>query len=267
MPASQPVLALFNPHVQPLAGRLVRVLCLFPWFLILPSWAQSREITCYSDVFAPYVVQEGLEIRGIDVDMIAEAGRRAGVSVKFRLLPWVRLERDIALGERSEVECAFAYTQTDARKVYMDFTSVPVKLTELSIFVRRGTFTSFKGVDDLKGTTIGIRRGFKLPPAMQVMRSQGDFLLEEVDRDAQNFEKLARGRISAILSNSEVGRDVIDQIGLTDIVALAPPVQTTPTYLIFNKAKGLSALTPLFDKAFKSMIDDGTYRKIRAQYL
>ena len=91
--------------------------------------------------------------------------------------------------------------------------------------------------------------------------------LEEVDSDLQNFEKLARGRLHAVISNREVGIEAIEHIGATEIVALSPSVQVTPTYLVFNRAKGLSALVPLFDKGFKSIVADGTYRKIRARYL
>lgn len=246
---------------------LARFVCLLGCMLALPVVGQVREIVCYSDVFSPYVIQEGDGIRGIDVDAIAEAGRRVGIKVRFQLLPWVRLEREIALGERSDVECAFAYTLTDARKAYMDFTTVPVKLTELSIFARTGTFPAFKGVEDLRGKTVGIRRGFKLPAEMQAMVDSGVIQMEEVNRDSQNFEKLARGRLHAVLSNREVGNEVLERIASTDIVALLPSVQITPTYMVFNKAKGLNALIPLFDKGLKSMVADGTYRKIRARYL
>ena len=248
-------------------NRQLLAVCALAGLLAAPGWAQTRSITCYSDVFAPYVTLDGGEIRGIDVDAIAEAGRRVGIKVSFQLLPWVRLERDIAMGTASEVECAFAYTVTDIRKTYMDFTTVPVKLTELNIFARRGSFQSFNGIDDLKGKTVGIRRGFKLPAAMQTMVEQGYIKLEEVNTDKQNFEKLARERIQAVLSNREVGFEALDLLGNHEIVALSPSVQITPTYLVFNKAKGHADLVPLFDKGFRAIIADGTYRKIRARYL
>lgn len=239
------------------------VTCLFA----ATALAQTRAITCYSDVFAPYVTQEGGEIRGIDVDVIAEAGRRVGIKVNFQVRPWVRLERDITLGAASDVECAFAYTMTDQRKTYMEFTTVPVKLTELSIFARHGSFQAFKGIEDLKGKIVGIRRGFKMPAAMQAMVDQGSIRLEEVNSDQQNFEKLARERIHAVLSNRDVGMETVERLGTTDIVALSPSVQVIPTYLVLNKAKGLADLVPLFDRGLKSVGADGTYRKIRSNYL
>ncbi len=248
------------------SATVVRGACLLASVLVLPAWGQVTELTCYSDVFAPYVTVQGSEIRGIDVDTIAEAGRRAGIKVNFRVLPWVRLEREIEAGADSQIDCAFAYTVTDARKVYMDFTNVPVKLTELSLFARRGAFESFRGFDDLKGKTLGIRRGFKMPAALAALVKDGSVILEEVNGDVQNFEKLARGRLHVILSNRDVGFEALAQLGTTDVVALTPSVQVTPTYLVFNKAKGLGALIPLFDKGFKSVVADGTYRKIRSHY-
>jgi polar amino acid transport system substrate-binding protein len=234
--------------------------------LVLPSWGQVKELVCYSDTFAPYVITDGGDIRGIDVDTIAEAGKRVGINVQFKTLPWVRLEREIALGAESNVDCAFAYTQTTAREAYMDFTSVPVKLTELVLFTRRGTYDAFLGFEMLKGKRIGIRRGFKIPPALSALVEQGSIKLEEVNIDLQNFEKLKLGRLDAVLSNREVGSENVRQMHAGDIVILSPPVLVTPTYLVFNKAKNLSALVPLFDKGLKSVTADGTYRKIRLRY-
>ena len=231
-----------------------------------PSWGQSRELVCYSDDFAPYVIVDGEEIRGIDVDTIAEAGKRIGIKVQFKVLPWVRLEREIALGAESAVECAFAYTLTPERQAYMDFTSVPVKLTELVLFARRGSFESFQSFDMLKGKRIGVRRGFKIPATLKALIDKGEVKLEEVNVDLQNFEKLSRGRLDAVLSNHEVGDQTLKNMAVSNVVALSPPVLVTPTYLVFNKAKNLSALVPLFDKGLKSLVADGTSRKIKARY-
>lgn len=229
--------------------------------------AQVRQITCFSDVFAPFVTQDGAEIRGIDVDAVAEAGRRVGIEVRFKVLPWVRLERQIELGAKSDVDCAFAYTLTAARKTHMDFTTVPLKLTELIIFAKRGRFDNFKGIEDLRGKSIGIRRGFKVPAALQVLVNRGDVVLEEINGDLPNFKKLERDRLDAILSNREVGLQALEGLGVTDIIALSPSVQTTPTYLVLNKGKNLLELVSLFDKGFKSILADGTYRIIRDRYL
>ncbi len=236
--------------------------------LQLGAWAQTTEVTCYSDVFAPYVVQDGTAISGIDTDAIAEAGKRVGVKVTFKILPWVRLEKEIEKGADSMVDCAFAYTQTDARKAFMVFTTAPIKQSILSIYARKDSFANYKGPADIKGKTLGIRRGFKLPPDLQAMVDKHEVTIEEVNQDDQNFQKLSKGRLDGVLSNQDVAASAMKQPGMEAIVALSPPIQTIATYVVFNKAKkNLSSLAPLLDKGIGEINADGTYKKIRGKYL
>lgn len=255
--------------LQTLMSGLVAALA---WSTSCVSFAQTTSVTCYSDVFAPYVVQDGDDadsekVSGIDTDAILEAGKRVGIRVDFRILPWVRLEKEIEKGIHSQVDCAFAYTLTNARKLTMDFTTVPIKLSVLSIYSRKDAFPNFNGLEDFKGKTLGIRRGFKFPPALQAMVGKGEINIEEVDQDPQNFQKLVRGRIDGVLSNQDVAMAVLKQTSIDGIVELSPPVQTIATYLVFNKAKNLSALVPRFDKGIAEINADGSYRRIKAKYL
>ena len=243
--------------------------------LLLPRTAAAQvgtELTCYSDVFAPYVVQEGGgtdgdKISGIDTDAIAEAGKRVGIHIVFKVLPWVRLEKEIEKGMHSAVDCAFAYTLTDARKHTMDFTTVPIKLSVLSIYARKDAFPLYKGLDDFKGKTLGIRRGFKLPAALQTMVAKGELSIDEVDLDPQNFQKLRHGRIDGVLSNQDVASTLLKQTADGGVVELSPPVQTIATYVVLNKAKNLSALLPRLDKGIADINADGSYKRIKAKYL
>lgn len=239
--------------------------------------AQTTEVTCYSDVFAPYVVQEGTTVSGvngsgtvtgIDTDAIAEAGKRVGVKVTFKILPWVRLEKEIEKGADSAVDCAFAYTLTDARKAYMVFTTAPIKQSVLSIYARKDSFANYKGLADVKGKTLGIRRGFKLPPDLQAMVDKHEVTIEEVNQDDQNFQKLSKGRLDGVLSNQDVAATALKQPGMDGIVALNPAILSIATFMVFNKAKkNLAPLAPLFDKGIAEINADGTYKKIRGKYL
>ncbi len=250
--------------------RVLACLPLSLWILVTPvgAFAQNTEVTCYSDVFAPYVVQEGSTVSGIDTDAIAEAGKRVGVKVTFKTLPWVRLEKEIERGADSSVDCGFAYTLTDARKAYMIFTTAPIKQSVLSIYARKDSFANYKGLADVKGKTLGIRRGFKLPPELQTMVDKHEVTIEEVNQDDQNFQKLSKGRIDGILSNQDVAATALKQPGMEAIVALNPSIQSIATFMVFNKGKkNLSTLAPLFDKGIAEINADGTYKKIRSKYL
>ena len=225
-----------------------------------------RDITCYSDVFEPYVVNTGDAIRGIDVDAVTEAARRVGLTVHVKLLPWARLENEIQRGEAGSVDCAFAYTHMDARNAYMDYTTVPLKVSVVQFFARADRFPHYKGIADLIGATLGVRRGFKLPASLQDMVAHGLLQVEEVDREESNFQKLAKGRIDVALSNQDAGMALVRKPDMRGIVPLSPPLLTIPTYLVFTKAKHLRALVPLIDKGLREIQQDGTYKKIRGRY-
>jgi ABC-type amino acid transport substrate-binding protein len=226
---------------------------------------QGREITCYSTHFPPYVVEDGSGISGIDVDMVAEVARRAGVAVKFRLLPWVRLESELRRGAQSRVECGFAYTNNEARKAYMDFMQVPLKMTRYVMFFKKGRFGG--SLAELKGKVVGLRRGFIVPGAFEEMRKRQELVVEEIDSDVNNFRKLAMGRIDAVITNDDVGRAVLDAMPQHDIEVATQAIVATPTFLVFNKGKELAALATAFDKVLQEMQDDGSTAQIRQKYL
>lgn len=233
-------------------------------------WASqlaARELTCYSAAFAPYVIQNGENIAGIDVDVLFEAGRRAGLDIKFALLPWVRLENEIKRGSTSAVECAFAYTQNDTRNGYMDFAQTPLKLTRYVLFVREGSFSFHGDLNVLKGKRIGLRLGFIVPGAFEEMRKRRELLIEEVSDDVSNFRKLALGRIDAIVANADAGQEVLRSYHISGVQMLEPAVVETPTYLIMNKAKNLSSLLPGLERALIQMNQDGSVSRIREKYL
>ncbi|WP_338845658.1 transporter substrate-binding domain-containing protein [Massilia sp. W12] len=227
----------------------------------------GADLICYSTAFAPYVIEQDGKISGIDVDVVAEAGRRAGIHVQFRLLPWVRLENEVRNGPMSEVNCAFAYTSNPQRQTYMDFMQEPLKITRYQVFVRKGDFAQWRGVADLQGKRIGLRRGFVVPGEFEAMRKKNSFVVEEVDDDVNNFRKLSLGRIDALVANADVGALVMQQLQLSQVHALSPALVETPTYLVFNKASRMQDKAALLDRSLRKMQEEGVMAKIRAKYL
>lgn len=236
-------------------------------FLLFSMPALAGDLVCYSTAFAPYVIDDGKQIAGIDVDVVAQAAQRAGISVQFKLLPWVRLESDLRRGRESPIDCAFAYTSNEQRKTYMDFMQVPLKVTRYQVFARKDQVQNLHGVQDLKGKVIGLRRGFVVPGEFEEMRKKHDFVVQEVDDDVTNFRKLMLGRIDVIVANADVGRLVLQQLQMTQVQPLEPALVEVPTYLVFNKDKGMQAQLNLLNKALSSMQSDGSIRKIREKYL
>ncbi len=242
---------------------LTLILCIMS--LSYVSFAQQRvdKLTCVSTVFAPYVIEEQDDIVGIDVDVIQEAGRRLGIEIDFKLKPWKRLEVDMQRGEET---CVAAYFRTPERLDYMDFTHVPLHITNYTLFVLEERDITFHSLEDIQGFSIGVNRGFKTTPEFEDALQKGWITEQEVNEDRQNFIKLEAGRVDAVLTNFHVGSYQIKLLGLQDVTSLFPPLSSTPAYFVFSKKKGLSHLVPKFDAALFDILQDGTYQKIFEKY-
>jgi ABC-type amino acid transport substrate-binding protein len=236
-------------------------------YLCAPFTLQAKNLTCYSTELPPYVINKDNVISGIDVDIITEAGKRAGITVDFKLLPWVRLENELKKGIFSEVECAFSYGKNDARKAYMDFTNVPIKLTSYVLFAKKGSFSKQDGVNGLKGKRIGLRRGFIVPGDFEEMRKKNELVVEEIDSDEANFIKLEKGRIDGVITNFEVGYAILSAGQLEEFIAIELAIEKVPTYMVFNKEKKLTEQLTSFNKAIKEINSDGSSKKIRGKYI
>lgn len=238
-----------------------------PLFICSPCAIQAKNLTCYSSELPPYVINKNNIISGIDVDIITEAAKRAGVQVDFKLLPWVRLENELKKGAASEVECAFSYAKNEARKSYMNFTNTPIKLTSYVLFAKKGSFNKVDGIAALKGKRIGLRRGFIVPGEFEEMRRKNEMIVEEIDNDQANFIKLEKGRLDGVITNSEVGYATIFPSQLHSIISIELAIQKVPTYLVFNKEKQLTNELAAFNKAISEIAIDGTAKKIRDRYI
>lgn len=230
------------------------------------SAAEVPPLVCYCDVFPPYVIDVPGRLAGADVDIVSEVGRRIGVPIEFRRLPWERLKHEIARGRESTVTCAFAFTQTPERASLMEFGKVPLHMTAYTLFVRAAD-NGIGRLADLRGGVIGVRRGFRLPPEIEAGVRDHLFRTDEVDTDQANFRKLLAGRVTAVLANPDVGRHVLKESAISGVRALDEQLMVTPTFLVFVKGSPAAALLPRIDQALRSMQSDGTYRTIFNKYL
>lgn len=223
-------------------------------------------LVCYDDIFQPYFMQDGSKITGLNVDVLAEAGRRAGITIEFRQIPFRRLEYELSHGKESTIDCGFTFSRTEAREKYMIFGEVPMQPTEYTLFVRNEP-NGIDTLDGLTGKAIGVRSGFRLPDAIIDGTKVKRWRIDEVGSDSVNFQKLALKRVDAVLTNRDVGLYTLRTLKLDGIHPLSPPLMHLDTYLVFSRKESSVGLAAAFDRALLSMMADGTFGRLRAKYL
>ena len=239
--------------------------------LVVSSYAKEfpKSITCTSTVYPPFVIEEDGELRGVDFDLVREAGKRLGIEVELKLRPWKRIESDLKIRTKI-LQAVVSFFKTPERLAYMDYTSVPTHITQYTLFVRKNEIIKFNHLDDLKnfkGMTIGVNRGFKTTEEFEKAEKIGIFKTDRVNTDKQNFQKLVLGRIDAVLTNYYVGIYNLKKLNLFDEVKNLPKVlASTPAFMVFAKEADMEYLVPEFDKILKQMKKDGTYSRIYKKY-
>jgi ABC-type amino acid transport substrate-binding protein len=70
-----------------------------------------------------------------------------------------------------------------------------------------------------------------------------------------------------VLTNADVGRYLIGELGLKEVVALEPPLSTKAAFLVLRRTPELENLVERFNWALFEILRDGTYRAIQARYV
>ncbi|KAB8038540.1 transporter substrate-binding domain-containing protein [Janthinobacterium aquaticum] len=236
---------------------------------VAPAAAQAlpARLVCHDDIFAPYFMQNGARIEGLNVDVLREAASRLGIAIEFRAMPWRRLETELAKPQGA-VDCAFAMSRTPERERYLEYGKVPLQPTEYVLFVRQpGVAQPAVRLEDMAGKVIGVRAGFRLPDAVAQGAAEGRWTLAEVSTDTANFQKLALHRVDAVLANSSVGLYTVKQLKLAGIVPVSPALTHFDTFIVFRKSAASPELASAFDRVLKQMRQDGSIARITTAYL
>lgn len=208
------------------------------WKLLLPLTATGlalmggtaqadRVVTLANGDWAPYQA-EGLDGYGPASMVVEEAFATQGWTVEFEFLPWARGLSDTRVGR---YEGTFLYSFNEERGEDFHF-SDPVIELETVVFYHNDSPIQWEDEEDLKGlvlgTVVAYDYGF-------VTESAG-YDLDRVPDPEANYQKLAAGRVDAVLEEVFVGLELAASVGVEDQVGYYPrPVKADPYHLIVSR--------------------------------
>ncbi len=229
-------------------------------YIVSALSAQAAEIVAVDQANPPFMYEIGGKLHGIYPALIREIFDRMGEDVQLSALPWRR-----ALNEANAGACGIAGVYKNSQRLSaFDFSD---KLFDevIEIYVAKSRGHDLRGVRGLYGRVVGVLRGWSYGDEFDMAVKAGKIKVEEVSGDMQNFEKLAAGRLDAVLANRESADIVISSGGLSDKVEMSTmPLISTSTYLAFAKSANKTDLLARFDAALAAMHDDGSFDRIIA---
>lgn len=190
--------------------------------------------------------------------ILLEAFQRLGVTVTIGHLP---AERSL-LNANSGIDDGDFVRIPGLEKKYPNLLMVPEKLDDFEFvaFTRHLTLRT-TGWPSLTPYHVGIVRGWKiLEENLAGVRE-----LTAAKNQEQLFLLLKNGRIDVAVYARNEGHGLLRRLGITDAMALSPPLAVRPMHLYLHK-KHASLVAPLA-VVLKAMKNDGTYAAIARQTL
>jgi len=223
----------------------------------LHTHAADPLVICVDAANPPFMSSVEGKAAGLYPALIASALQTAGVSAQMDARPWKRCIADIDAGT---VGVGGIYKNEERLKKY-DF-SEQIFVEKMAVYYNKTHALDFTGVDKLYGKKVGVVRGWSYGDDFDKAVKDGKITVDEVAADAQNFQKLAAGRVDAVLAIDEAGTAALKGGKFADVEKSTKYLFENPTFLAFNKGTKQTEALAKFNKAVADMKKSGQLNKI-----
>lgn len=218
--------------------------------------------------FPPFeVIQDG-EFSGPGYDILHEAFNRMGYKpeeYELVVFPWART---LEMMKDGDVDIILDISRNEERMEYIDYSEESFTEYDKNFITLEGFDGAYDGtIDSLSDYTIGVVREYRIGPNYQDARASGNYTFEDASSFDENIEKLLLGRVPIILDTTYSVQLHIKELGNnTNLNILEPAYDSTTTYVGFSKKLNDTSIRNAYDKAVRSMKEDGTFQAILDKY-
>lgn len=250
---------------------LRRLLAVHGLLLLLgaASAARAETLVIAGDIWCPINCQPGSERPGIFVELVQEIFAESGIEVQYQALNWARTLHRV---RRGELNAAIGAGVEDAPDFV--FTPTPVALARNCFFTRQDSTWAYTGVASLPTVRLGVINdysyGEKINAYVAAHRGKNDRVLVASGDTALdlNLNKLAHGRLDALLENSWVIQNRLAALGRRGELRDAGCRESdAPIYLAFSPAlKSSARYAALFEQGLQRYRANGRLQELLQAY-
>lgn len=226
----------------------------------------TTEVVLVNAPYPPYVMPQDDPLGpGIDMEVAMTALENMGVRTSVELVPF---KRALAMLEQGRADLTTSLSFRAERDRYLLW-SLPYRTdTSYIFFTRKDASFEPRRIEDLRGRSVGVVRGFVFPSAFA---DDAAIVKVEAPHVASLMGMLLKGRFDALIVNSIVGKHELMATGRMAEVKQAPFSLKSPndkgTVMGFSKARVSREFVERFDAELRKMLDDGTIDRIEDKYL
>ena len=219
-------------------------------FTLIMNKSYAENVTIGVDnSYAPYMYEKGGNILGIYPVLIKKIFDEIGVKYKIVAYPWKRVKK---LSEEGKI-IGGGFLKTEERLKIYKFSDA-IFSEKIAVFVQKEKSFKYEKVSDLSGKRIAVKRGFSYGDDFDKIRKQSLFDVIETSSDKSSFSMLKLGRVDAVLTDEEIGKILLKEIGIEDkILKLPNPLSKNKVYLVVKKDGKFLDLIPKINNAIKNL--------------
>ncbi|MGQ5523453.1 substrate-binding periplasmic protein [Chitinimonas sp. PSY-7] len=220
----------------------------------------THALTFTTEDYPPFNMFEQRKVVGISTDILQEATKRAGVTIKVELLPW---ERALNMAKTEADVCVYSAVRTAEREKLFKWVG-PLTSDQITLFALSTSTIKLSNLADAKKYKVGAYNG----------DAYGDFIekqgikVERVVTDTQNLPKLTSGRIDLWVAGDNSGPYKAAREGMQGKIKpllTAGDPKDGQMYLACNPGVSDDIIKKL-NEAISAMEKDGTAAKLTAKY-
>lgn len=257
-----------------LRGQWLKALLLGALLLLVsgPSPAGDCHMAVGWEPWPPYQFEDASgELTGLDVELVRAIAARLDCPISYQQLPWPRTLFEVRQG--GLVNVAAGADKTDERQTYAYF-SKPYRKESVYLYVRSDRIDEFvlEELEDIAATgfRLGITAGYHYGEEFSELMEGEAFAaqVEPVRSDAQNHEKLMRGRIDGFLADPVTTASIARGTQYSDQIKPHPMhIKEEDIHVMFSKAVHSPEMVKRFNRALEQLRESSEYREIMARYL
>ncbi|MDZ5253047.1 ABC transporter permease subunit [Clostridium sp. LIBA-8841] len=215
-----------------------------------------------SGTYYPFTFLEGGELKGFEVDVWNEIGKKLGYDVEFKTASFSGLFGMLESGKVDTIANQISVTPEREEKYYF---SEPYVYSGAQIIVKKGN-DSIKSFDDLNGKKVGVDLGSNYEQIVKDKDKNGDIKVITYQNTDAAFNELLLGRIDAVVIDRVSAIAAIKEKDLNLQLAGEPIDKIENAYPFVKNEKGKD-LSANVNKALDEMRKDGTLKAISEKWL
>jgi polar amino acid transport system substrate-binding protein len=168
-----------------------------------PSSMAEQAITVVAAEFPPLTTNAGGQPGGVVLEVVREAGKRAGIPLEFSFLPWQRAQLETLA--RKDV-LIIPFTRTPGREAQYQWVAPVLEFHTVLVTLAKPPAS----IEEARKLVVGYVRGTSFKDEAE---QAGFPFIEETNDDVMNARKLKLGRIGAWITTDLMAYGVYRQAG------------------------------------------------------